>query len=309
MGHEHGEAFPREETRDLLGEALRAQTRRGWMQDLAIALALALLALGCPTERLVTGMPPLDSERASFVTSALCFALGWLVLARSARTNGWESGTVLRASLAAATLPFVLLAATTPSRAALGWLGSCLAFALCTVELGVWIQVAGWIAALPLVYLSRTGRFASPFETFPYLGWPFAVLPAPFAWLGILELERRGRRTGWILGVAALAGVAWLAWARASDPEREWRAAAEEELEPTDIVLTGSPAHRYLLERRYGLRVVLLGTAGDFFEPADLDAQREAGRRIVLDASSTLRLDQATRAWAERAATTRLSAR
>src|SRR5881394_69742 len=116
--HAHGEAFPRVETSALVGEELRAQVRRGWIQDLLITLALALIALGLPTERLLgrgqpfveelarfhfrssphplstslvefcSRIPGLSHERAAFLVSGVCFALGWLVLARAARTLG-----------------------------------------------------------------------------------------------------------------------------------------------------------------------------------------------------------------------------
>src|SRR5690349_10158227 len=125
MAHEHGEAFPREATRELVGAMQRAERRRGWLQDLALAAGLALFALGLPTERLL-GRPVRSHEPLHFLAAALCFALGWLVLARAARRNGWDSGPALRASGIAALAPVVVLAATTPGPAAAGWLGACL---------------------------------------------------------------------------------------------------------------------------------------------------------------------------------------
>jgi len=263
MSGDHGEAFPRGETRELVGEALRAERRRAWLQDGLIALGLALLALGSPTERLLVRAPSFVSERTGFLVSGIAFAVGWLVLARAARRNGWESGAALRASFAAAALPPVLLAGTTPGWSALGWLGGCLAVALATRG----APALGWAAAIPSVC-----------AVLPLSWLSFAAL-APLAWLGLLELEKRGRRTGWLTAAALVLGVLVVGWVRWTDPEREWRARAEEFLEPRDVVLTTSGEHAYLLQRRYRLQVVLLST------DADLRGPRAAGARVVIDSN------------------------
>ena len=147
MSGEHAQEFPREETTALVGAALFAQQRRAWIQDLLITLALALLALGLPLARLL-GRPVRSDERLHFLISAVCFALGWLVLARTARRQEWDSGTALRASLVAASAPVVLFAATTPGPAAAGWLGACLVLATLVSEGGrPWVRTLAWIVA------------------------------------------------------------------------------------------------------------------------------------------------------------------
>src|SRR5712671_5648209 len=140
MSGDHAEEFPREETTELVGAALRGAQRRAWIQDL-------LLALGLPLARLL-GRPVRSDERLHFLVSAVCFACGWLVLARAARRNAWDSGPALRASLIAACSPVVLFAATTPGPAAAGWLGACLVLAALTSEgAGPIARAAAWIGA------------------------------------------------------------------------------------------------------------------------------------------------------------------
>src|SRR5258705_5973971 len=147
MSGEHGEAFPREETSELVGKALGAERRRAWLQDGLIALGLALLALGVPLARLL-GRPVRADERLHFLASAVCFALGWLVLARAARRSAWDSGPALRASLVAACAPVVLFAATTPGPAAAGWLGACLVLAtLVSEKAPAFLRAICWTAA------------------------------------------------------------------------------------------------------------------------------------------------------------------
>jgi len=420
MAHEHGEAFPREETSELVGDALRTQQRRAWIQDALITVALALLALGLPLERLLGKLPAphtarlgddLDwvltsadrfDERVGFLISAVCFALGWLVLARAARRNAWDSGPALRASLVAACAPVVLFAATTPGPAAAGWLGACLVLAtLASEEAPAFLRAICWLTASALhpwnlwlwpAWLVRERRrrwclgagliaaFAL-FERFPHrprellagldggpgpcVAWwtlwiaglggaalgllalrrspplwlvAFALVPlvplslggtiaydlpwiwlAPLGWLGVLELEKLGRRTGWLLVVSIACAAASLVWVRWTDPERAWREVAEERLEPRDVVLTLSRTHRYLLGTRHGLQVWMLparwlpGPITDGFEAMLLEA-RGSGRRVVLDEDSLgppgeHLCDEATFAWAVRAADLRLSAR
>jgi hypothetical protein len=402
MGGEHGEAFPRAETRELVGEALRAERRRAWVQDLLIALALALLALGLPLERLL-GRGARFGERTSFLVSALCFALGWLVLMRAARRNGWESGAALRASLIAASAPVAVFAATTPGLAAAGWLGACLVLTtLASEEAPAPVRALAWLAASVLhpwnlwlwpawLLRERRGRAwclaavlaagIGLLARFPYrpreflagldggpgpcVAWwtlwiaglggaavglialrrsaplwliAFALAPlvplslggtigfdlpwlwlAPLGWLGALELEKRGRRTGLLLAGSIACAAAALVWVRATDPERAWRADAEQRLEPNDLVLTHSPAHHYLLATRHGLAVCVLparwvpGPQTADLERAVFDA-RGRGQRIVLDEDSLGRegdrlCDEATFEWATRAADLRLRAR
>jgi len=269
MSGEHGEAFPREETTELVGEALRVERRRAWIQDLLIALALALLALGLPTERLLVKAPSFVSERTGFLASGIAFATGWLVLARAARRNGWESGAALRASFAAAALPPVLLAGTTPGSSALAWLGGCLAAALATVEARRLVRALGWSAAILCVAAALPS------------GWLSSAALAPLAWLGVLELEKRGRRTRWVTAAALVLGVLVLGWVRWTDPERAWRARAEEQLDPRDLVLTASTEHAYLLGRRYGIQT--FGVTVDPLLVSMMSATRAAGGRVVLD--------------------------
>ncbi len=108
-----------------------------------------------------------------------------------------------------------------------------------------------------------------------------------------------------------------LVWVRASDPERAWRAIAEERLEPTDLVLTHSRAHLYLLGTRHGLEVELLPSIWSDGSPrareleAAVERARRAGRRVVLDDGSLALgpeslVDEPTRLWAERAASAKL---
>jgi len=402
MAHEHGEAFPREETSALVGDALRAEQRRAWIQDLLITLALALLALGMPLERLV-GRPVHSEERLHFLASAVCFALGWLVLARAARRQAWESGPTLRASWIAACAPVVLFAATTPGPAAAGWLGACLVLAtLVDEKIGPVTRTAAWLAASVLhpwnIWLwpawmlrERRGRLwcvgaglavgmavlrhlpHGPRALFagldggpgPAVAWwtlwvvglggatvglvalrrspplwilAFALVPlaplslggtigydlpwiwlAPLGWLGVLELEKRGRRTGLLLAGSLACAAGALVWVRATDPERAWREQAEELLEPRDIVLTLSREHHYLIGTRHGMRVWMLPVR---WEPGEgtrslekqLREARVAGRRVVLDEDSLgppgERLcDEATFEWAARAADLRLRVR
>lgn len=295
MGHEHGEAFPREETRDLVGEALRAEQRRAWLQDLAIALALALLALGSPTERLLEHPLPFLSERAGFGIAGVAFALGWLVLVRASRRNGWEAGAALRASLAAAALPPVLLAATTPGPRAICWLGGCLAVALATVDARRPLRVIGWIASsLCLCAVLPPG-------------WLSTAALAPLAWLGQLELEKRGRRAGWATIAALVLGLGAIGWTRWTDPERDWRARAEEQLEPRDLVLTYSREHAYLLSRRYELKTFWLYI--DLELDREVEAARAAGGRVVLDETGLSILPEDVRGYFEALADVRLPAR
>ena len=421
MSGDHGEAFPRGQTRELVGDALRAERRRAWLQDTLIALALGLLALGLPTERLlgrgapfVEGITPLLRggpssgmfvEREAFFSAALSFALGWLVLVRAARGNGWESAAALRASLIAASAPVVLFAATTPGPAAAGWLGGCLVLASLVSERarpstrGVcWLIASGlhpwnlwlwpawllrelrggqvrWCVGVALVaglaLLTRVGiRPGELFAGFeggpgPCVAWwtlwiaglagaawglialrrappawllAFALVPfvplsvsgtigydipwlwlAPLGWLGALELEKRGRKTGWLLAGSLACAAAALVWVRATDPERAWRELAEARLEPGDLVLTHSTAHSYLLGTRHGLAVGLLparwseGPATQALEHAVTQA-RSRGQRIVLDLDSLgsegERLcDQATCVWAAQTADLHLRAR
>src|SRR5689334_1767551 len=289
MSGDHGEEFPREETAELVGAAQRAEGRRAGMQDGSIALGLALLALGSPTERLVVRAPAFVSERTGFLASGLAFALGWLVLARAARRNGWESGAALRASFAALGLPPVLLAGTTPGASALAWLGGCLAAALLTVESRRPPRAAGWAAAILCIGAALPA------------GWLSLVALAPLAWLGLLELEKRGRRTGWLTAAALALGLLALAWLRRADPERAWRARAEEELEARDVVFTLSGEHEYLLGRRYGLSVLRL--------ESEVGAARAAGRRIVLDLTGLESVPADLRGRLEALADARLPAR
>jgi hypothetical protein len=402
MAHEHGEAFPREETTELVGDALRAGQRRAWIQDLLITLALALLALGLPLERLL-GRPVRADERLHFLASAICFAFGWLVLARAARRNAWDSGPALRASLIAACAPVVLFAATTPGPAAAGWLGACLVLTSLTSEnsapiaraaawigasilhpWNVWLWPAWFVrerggrawcagagaivaAAIGTRLLHRPGELFAGFDggPGPAVAWwalwiaglggaaiglvalrsapplwlaAFALVPlfplslggtigydlpwiwlAPLGWLGVLELEKRGRRTDWLLAGSIVCAAGALVWVRATDPERAWREQAEERLEPSDLVLTLSTAHRYVLDTRHGLEVGLLpsrwveGPATRALEEKVAAARARHGR-IVLDEDSlgpaAERLcDEATCAWAARAADLRLRAR
>jgi hypothetical protein len=399
MAHEHGEAFPREETSALVGTALRAEQRRAWVQDLLITLALALLALGLPLARLL-GRPVRAEERLHFLASAVCFALGWLVLARAARRSAWDSGPALRASLVAASAPVVVFAATTPGPAAAGWLGACLVLAA-LVDEGAkpLVRSLAWIVASVLhpwntwlwpawVLRERRGHLwcigagflvggrilqHGPRELFagldggpgPAVAWctlwiaglggasvgllalrrsaplwlvAFALVPlvplslggtigydipwlwlAPLGWLGVLEFEKRGRRTGWLLAGSLVCAAGALVWVRATDPERAWREEAEQCLEPSDLVLTLSPAHLYLLGMRHGLEVGLLpsrwveGPATRALEEK-VSSARARHRRIVLDEDSlgpaAERLcDEATFEWAARAADLRLSPR
>ena len=399
MVHEHGEEFPREETRELVGDALRAELHRAWLQDVSIALGLAVLALGLPLERLL-GRPVNSHERLHFLASAVCFALGWLVLARAARRNSWESGAALRASLIATCAPVVLFAATTPGPAAAGWLGACLVLVTLVSEgASPHVRTLAWLAASALhpwnlwlwpawMLRERRGRAwcvgaglvagigvllrfpHAPRELLagldggpgPCVAWwtlwiaglggaavglvalrrrpepwlvAFALVPlaplslggtiahdlpwiwlAPLGWLGALELEKRGRRTGRLLAGSLLVAAAALAWVRWTDPERAWRETAEERLEPRDLVLTLSPAHRYLLRTRHGLAVRLLPARGepDSELRAALAEARGRGQRVVLDEDSLWcggeRLcDEAAFEWAKRAADLRLRAR
>jgi hypothetical protein len=390
MAHEHGEAFPREETSELVGDALRTQQRRAWIQDILITLALALLALGLPLARLL-GRPVRSDERLHFLASAACFALGWLVLARAARRNAWDSGPALRASLIAACAPVVLFAATTPGPAAAGWLGACLVLAtLAAEEAAPWVRALAWLAASALhpwnlwlwpAWLARERRgrawclgagliaAAALFARFPHrprellagldggpgpcVAWwtlwiaglggaaigllalrrspplwilAFALVPlvplslggtighdlpwiwlAPLGWLGVLELEKHGQRTGLVLGGALLCAAGALVWIRATDPEREWRALAEQELDPRDLVLTCSRAHAYLLRERYGLKVA--EQAGIPSLLPEIAAVHAAGGRVVLDETGLSLLPESARRHLESLAEARLSAR
>ncbi|MBK7642458.1 MAG: hypothetical protein IPJ19_05330 [Planctomycetes bacterium] len=392
MAHDHGEAFPRAETNELVGEALRTEHRRGWIQDLLVALALALLALGLPLERLL-GQPVRADERVHFLASAVCFALGWLVLARAARRSAWDSAPALRASLVAASAPVVLFAATTPGPAAAGWLGACLVLVvLVREETPPLVRGAAWLAAAALhpwniwvwpawLLRERRGRAVPiacgvlvgaslalrfphhPSELFagldggpgPCVAWwtlwiaglggaaaglvalargapawilAFALVPlaplslggtigydlpwiwlAPLGWLGVLELEKRGRRTGLLLATSLACGAAALVWVRATDPERAWREAAQERLEPSDLVLTRSAAHRYLLATRHGLEVRMLPAEADEALRQAIDAARAAHRRVVLDAASLAGLDESSVRWARALADLSLGAR
>lgn len=385
-GHEHvhDEAFPRQATSALVGDALRGERRRAWVQDGLIALALALLALGLPLERLL-GRPVRSDERLHFLAAAASFALGWLVLVRAARRQGWESAPALRASLVAACAPVVLFAATTPGPASAGWLGACIVLAalvedaahplvrglawLAACALHPWnawlwpawfVRERGWRgrswalaaalgaglvllthsvwtpsqlfagfdggpgpcvawctlwitglggAALGLLALARAWLAARPR---PYWIAAFALVPlvplslggtigydlpwlwlAPLGWLGALELERRARAGALLFVGCALVGALALVWVRASDPEREWRAIAEERLDPSDLVLTHSPAHLYLLGTRHGLEVELLpahvADLGRLGLAQRVREARQRGERVVLDEDSLVR--------------------
>ncbi len=342
-------------------------------------------------------------ERSAFLASAVCFGLGWLVLARAARRNGWDSGPALRASLIAACAPVVLFAATTPGLAAAGWLGACLVLAALTSEgAAPSLRAAAWLVASilhpwnawlwpALLLRERRGRLwclaagvvaaAAFLVRFPHRpgellagldGGPgpcaawwtlwiaglgggavgllalrrapplwliaFALVPlvplslggtigydlpwlwlAPLGWLGVLELEKRGRKAGWLLAGSLTCSAAALVWVRATDPERAWREDAEQRLEPSDLVLTHSAAHLYLLGTRHGLAVGLLpaqwveGPATRTLEQTVADARARHGR-VVLDEASLWRAgeplcDAATFAWATRAADLRLPSR
>ncbi len=168
-----------------------------------------------------------------------------------------------------------------------------------------------WIAAfalVPLVPLSLGG-------TIEYdLPWLWL---APLGWLGALELERRARAGTRLLLGSALVGALALVWVRANDPERAWRAIAEERLEPTDLVLTHSRTHVYLLGTRNGLEVQMLPARWLDGSPRARELQeaveraRREGRRVVLDATSLVRgveflVDEPTREWAEKAASAQL---
>jgi hypothetical protein len=170
-----------------------------------------------------------------------------------------------------------------------------------------------WLVAfalVPLVPLSLGGTIG---YDIPWL-WL-----APLGWLGALELEKRGERTGLLLAGSLACAAAALVWVRWTDPERTWREVAEERLEPRDVVLTLSREHQYLLGTRHGLQVWLLparwlpGPISDGLERMLVES-RAAGRRVVLDEDSLGRsgerlCDEATFEWAVRAANLRLGAR
>ena len=170
-----------------------------------------------------------------------------------------------------------------------------------------------WLVAfalVPLVPLSLGGTIGYD------LPWLWL---APLGWLGVLELEKRGRRSGWLLAGSLACTAGALVWVRATDPERAWREVAEERLETSDLVLTLSPAHRYVLGTRHGLEVGLLpsrwveGPATRALEDEVSSARARHGR-IVLDEDSlgpaAERLcDEATFEWAARAADLRLRLR
>lgn len=151
--HERAEDFPRILLRDLVAEQQAGEERRARWQVLFLTLALALLALALPTERLLgrgpalvtaasggawlhpnlligaltrllSGAPGLDSERASFLLSALCWAGAFPLLVGLALRAGSSRGLALTVSLSALLAPAPWLAATLPGPAAPGILGA-----------------------------------------------------------------------------------------------------------------------------------------------------------------------------------------
>ncbi len=169
----------------------------------------------------------------------------------------------------------------------------------------LWLVAFALVPLLPLS-LGGTIRYDLP--------W---IWLAPLGWLGTLELEKRGQRTGRLLVWALAFAAAGLVWVRATDPERYWRPLAEELLQGSDLVLTHSPDHRYLLATRYGLEVRMLPARWAAGSPGALELQdaveraKRDGRRVVLDVYSLeygldFLVDEETGLWAEQASSVKL---
>jgi len=127
---------------------------------------------------------------------------------------------------------------------------------------GAWLGAVGWIAhARRNGISSRTGAWAlfwiAPIVATTALGSFRGELPLlatlPVAFAGLIALQGR-----WFtLAITALVvSTAGSFVVHRNDPEREWRLAAEEQLDPDDVVVTESAVHAYLLRERYGLAAV-----------------------------------------------------
>ena len=107
----------------------------------------------------------------------------------------------------------------------------------------------------------------------------------PVALLGALDLVARQDPApgSWLAGGLGVGQAALLLGALgaldADDPDRAWRERARQELEPDDLVISDSEAHRAELLRRWNLEVVAPAEAST----AALEAADSGGRRVVLD--------------------------
>lgn len=130
------------------------------------------------------------------------------------------------------------------------------------------------------------------------LAW---ALLAPAALAGIAHgFARLEARTVWKLALPLLAmQLAFATWAihrvRGTDPLAEWSALATRRLEPKDLVVTDSPARRYLLTHRWGVRA-LLGPRGEDIENegplvGEIRAALDLRHRVVIDGSGSDKLE------------------
>ena len=164
-GHGHGagtppgtEAFPRLEVSDLVARGMASGRRREMVQDGAIALGLALLALSQPTERLLgdgpalvrwtheghwlslhlllqplaqllARGPSLGAERAWFLIAAISWAAAYPVLARLGVRAGYSRLAAGAGALLCLVSPVAVLAGTLPGPAGPLVFGSAVLFA------------------------------------------------------------------------------------------------------------------------------------------------------------------------------------
>ncbi|MCP3919502.1 MAG: hypothetical protein GY711_28525 [bacterium] len=111
----------------------------------------------------------------------------------------------------------------------------------------------------------------------------------PAAALGLADAYQRKwsdeRIVRWgtvLLGIQVALALSLTAILSVTDPLREWRAAARQHLEPTDVVVTDSAERLHLLRARWGLEA-----HGSLTPPAEVvrDAERAsaAERRVIRD--------------------------
>lgn len=204
------------------------------------------------------------------------------------------------------------------ARSALAWWTLWLpALGAAGVGLAAWITDAargGWRREPELVLLALVPWVAQSLGGAIDFELPFLEL-VPIGLLGLLGLfqwsdERghggRARAAAIGLGLCGLLGAAWI---RGLDRHAEWTRVASETLNPGDVVLTASRAHRHLLEHRFRVTTVDLASAGGrpqaerqrFLDEQTAAAARLAaeGRRLVVDADSLF--EGGTLVWPDRA--------
>jgi len=182
----------------------------------------------------------------------------------------------------------------------------------------LWLPLGLGFAGLGLFELFAGRR--SPEESRPprwFAAWCLAPLPAilagspvgrlpgaallPAAALGLADWMAREerpedegralRRAALVLAAQVALGALVVAAFVHTDPERGWRELARRELEPSDVVLTTSELHLYLLRHRWHVRAELFPPA--FFDARErrwleetepeLRAAAARGRRVVTD--------------------------